>query len=320
VRSKDNNGSYSAGVTVTFNGTILPSYFGGRGLFGGGSADLDIIDYVTISTQGNATNFSDLTVGRSSVEACSDGTKGLFAGGNTTNIIDYVTISTAANAVDFGDLLYNQNNVGACSDGIKGLFATDGNSIDYVTISTLGNAIVFGNLYVSRSQLDACSDGTTGLFAGGYIYQYPSFGGVTHIDYVTISTTSAAEDFGDLTHATYGVSSCSDGTRGLFGGGVGPQPGYGGGYSASIDDIDYITISTLGNAVNFGNLIRTTSGHQSCSDGTKGLFGGGWSGATTLGYSTRVEIDFVTISTTANAVNFGNLTVARGGVGSCSGD
>jgi len=329
VRSKDNNGSYSDGVTVTFSGTIVPSYFGGRGLFGGGYGDLDIIDYVTISTQGNATNFSDLTVGRSWVEACSDGTRGLFAGGGSSNIIDYVTISTAANSVDFGDLTIDgQNNIGACSDGIKGLFASGdmvlgvhySDIIDYVTISTLGNAIVFGNLYVGRNQTDACSDGTKGIFAGGYISQYPSFGGVTHIDYVTIATTSAAEDFGDLTHVTYGVSSCSDGTRGLFGGGVGPLAGYNGGYSASIDDIDYITISTLGNAVNFGNLIRTTSGHQSCSDGTKGLFGGGSSGSTTQGYSTRVEIDFVTISTTGNAVNFGNLTVARGGVGSCSGD
>jgi hypothetical protein len=330
VRSKDNNGSYSAGVTVTFNGTIVPSYFGGRGLFGGGSADLDIIDYVTISTQSNATNFSDLTVGRSYVEACSDGTRGLFAGGGASNIIDYVTISTTGNAVDFGDLTVDgQNNIGACSDGIKGLFASGemvlgvnySDIIDYVTISTLGNAIVFGNLYVGRNQTDACSDGTKGIFAGGYKYEnaWPH-GSRTFIDYVTIATTGSAEDFGDLTHATYGVGSCSDGTRGLFGGGVVQQPGYGSGYSASNDAIDYITISTLGNAVNFGNLIRTTIGHQSCSDGTKGLFGGGHSGATTLGYSTRVEIDFVTISTTGNAVNFGNLTVARGGVGSCSGD
>jgi len=50
----------------------------------------------------------------------------------------------------------------------------------------------------------------------------------------------------------------------------------------------------------------------SCSNGTRGLFGGG-AGPSNV-------IDYVTIQTTGNATDFGDLTVARGELASCSGD
>ena len=65
------------------------------------------IDAVTIDTLGNATDFGDLSATRSSLSACSDGTKGVFGGGSygaNQNIIDYVIVSTPGNASDFGDL------------------------------------------------------------------------------------------------------------------------------------------------------------------------------------------------------------------------
>ena len=54
-----------------------------------------------------------------------------------------------------------------------------------------------------------------------------------------------AVDFGDLTMARYGGSGCSDATRGVFLGGSGTESNV----------IDYITIQTLGNATNFGDLL-----------------------------------------------------------------
>jgi hypothetical protein len=49
-----------------------------------------------------------------------------------------------------------------------------------------------------------------------------------------------------------------------------------------------------------------------CSNSTRGLFGGGSQPATTN------VIGFVTIATTGNAQDFGDLTVARGEFGACS--
>lgn len=46
--------------------------------------------------------------------------------------------------------------------------------------------------------------------------------------------------------------------------------------------------------------------------GERGVFGGG--------YNTTSLIDYVTIATTGNAINFGNLTLARRHLAACSGN
>ena len=53
---------------------------GVRGVFGGGYATptiVNTIDYITIATTGDATDFGDLTVGRGYLAACSNGHGGL---------------------------------------------------------------------------------------------------------------------------------------------------------------------------------------------------------------------------------------------------
>ncbi|KKL22001.1 hypothetical protein LCGC14_2439830, partial [marine sediment metagenome] len=90
---------------------------GDRGVFGGGtySGFRNIIDYITISTPSNATNFGDLTVARDVLAATSDGAydRGVFGGGNPsghTNLIDYITISSTGDAANFGDLYSSRSN------------------------------------------------------------------------------------------------------------------------------------------------------------------------------------------------------------------
>ena len=141
------------------------AFGGGRGLFGGGASTIDTIDYVTISTPGNATDFGDLTVGRRYFGACSNGTRGVWGGGynnsGSNGTIDYITIATTANATDFGDLTQSGSGPAGCSDGTKGVFggraAWPPNTIDYVTIATPSNAANFGDQTVARRQFDACS-------------------------------------------------------------------------------------------------------------------------------------------------------------------
>ncbi len=91
------------------------------------------------------------------------------------------------------------------------------------------------------------------------------------------------------------------GERGVFGGGGG---------KTSL--IDYVTIATTGDAINFGDLTLKRYGLAACSNGERGVFGGG-EPSTSL-------IDYVTIATTGNATTFGNLTVARYALAACSGN
>ena len=101
-----------------------------RGLTAGGAgypspARTNIIDFVTIASEGNAQDFGDLTGLYSVGSAVSNKTRGVFTGGYTApsrhNLMEFVTISTTGNAQDFGDLVYARRDFGACSDSLGGL-------------------------------------------------------------------------------------------------------------------------------------------------------------------------------------------------------
>jgi len=306
-----------AQLSVTANDAVFEAvvaFFGGRGLFGGGktnsgSTESNVIDYITIDTTGNATDFGDLSTSKNGASGCSNGTRGLFGGGGDAivNVIDYITIATTGNATDFGDLTESRYVLGSCSDGTTGVFGggysgSASNTIDYVTIDTTGNAQDFGDLTVARYGVSGCSNDTRGVFGGGYSTNY-----VNTIDYITIATTGNAVDFGDLVNTTYAPGACSDGSRGLFGGGETPT---------ATNVINYITIDTAGNATDFGDLTLARWTLAGCSDGSRGVFGGGL----VAGGAEQNVIDYVTIQTTGNATDFGDLTVSRRFIASCSGD
>ena len=94
-----------------------------RGLFAGGyngSSNVNVIDFVDISTDGNASDFGDLTGGRYTNTSASGQTIGVFAGGIASgtvylNTIDQVTIASTANATDFGDLVSGRGYFGGSS-------------------------------------------------------------------------------------------------------------------------------------------------------------------------------------------------------------
>ena len=84
------------------------------------------MEYIPILTGGTATTFGDLTETRSGLVGVSDGTVGLFAGGNDSsklNTIDYVTIQTENDADDWGDLTQARTQLGACSNTSRAVFA-----------------------------------------------------------------------------------------------------------------------------------------------------------------------------------------------------
>jgi hypothetical protein len=81
------------------------------------------IEYITIASTGNSTDFGDLTIERLNRAACSSSTRGVFGGGNSayTNVLDYVTIATTGNALDFGDLPIEEGVLAACSSSNGGV-------------------------------------------------------------------------------------------------------------------------------------------------------------------------------------------------------
>tara|TARA_B100000035_G_scaffold256388_1_gene226255 strand:- start:565 stop:1248 length:684 start_codon:yes stop_codon:yes gene_type:complete len=70
-----------------------------------------------------------------------------------------------------------------------------------------------------------------------------------------------------------------------------------------MDDIDYVTPSTTGNATAFGNLTVGRNLGASASNGTRLLHAGGYGPSA---YSNTV--DYITVATTGNAQDFGDLT------------
>ena len=90
------------------------------------------------------------------------------------------------------------------------------------------------------------------------------------------------------------------GARGVFAGGYSPSS------PSQSNVIGYITISTTGNAIDFGDLTIARIALGGLASSTRGIFAGGI--ATPLNHNT---IDFITISSTGNASDFGDLTLAR---------
>jgi len=283
---------------------------GTRGLFhiGYDGSRLDTVEYITISTLGNAQDFGNLTVDRSGSGSCSSITRALFGSGMgpnasaaNTNIIDFFTIPSTGNATDFGDRTVTGRDLCGFSNQTRGCFAggqpgTD--VIDYVTIASQGTpAQDFGNLTVARAGLSgSCASSTRGIAAGGT--------GLSNvIDYVTIATTGDAQDFGDLIDNRQTIAGHSNATRGVFGGGDNP---------AASNLIDFITIASTGNAQDFGDLTSTRFALLSTSSSIRGVFGGGY---TNVAVNT---LDYITIASTGNAVDFGEL-ITPGWTGSgCS--
>ncbi len=100
-----------------------------RGLFICGESQpsgtrLNTIQYITIATTGNATDFGDNTFLQRSLGACSNSLRAVYGGGNdpsaTLNTLSYVTIATTGNGQDFGDLIGARSLDGAGSSDSHG--------------------------------------------------------------------------------------------------------------------------------------------------------------------------------------------------------
>ena len=249
------------GNTISFgdlNTAISQSGGGGnaiRAMTVGGSlssGNSDEIQYTTIGTKGKFNDFGNLSSGRQTVAVVSTSvqataTAGATSGDTVQNIIEYVNIMTTGNAIDLGDLQTQRRANGALGSPVRGVVVagctpTVIGNIEFFTPQSRGNAISWGEMNRTRN-LFAFSNSVRGIIAGGFDGSRLSL-----ISYLTIASAGTnVSDFGDLTSKkdSGGANGhSSNQVRGLITG------GYDG--SSIINNIDFITIATTGNAQDFG--------------------------------------------------------------------
>ena len=302
----------------------------GRAVFGGGYGasspypELNVLDMVNITTTGNASDFGDLTIGRTAIGMGGNATRGIFAGGrypgvnNDQTQIDYVTFSSSGGANDFGDLSNRPQSSGAFSDSTRGIFSGgyDSRTSPYpglrqqtfITIASTGNSSDFGDA-VDPGRKDYGFSNATRGFTCGSSTQGASPSNLDEIEMTTIQTKGSCVIFGELDgqgnagHSLIGSLQCWGGaasqTRGIiFSGQSSP--------SGARNVIEYLTLSTFGNSQDFGDMLTSSSS----------------SGATSTGNQIRAVVktssandgnvlEQVTIATTGNATDFGDLNTGR---------
>jgi len=275
---------------------------GTRGLVGSDYASPspnDNIDFMNMSTTGNAADFGNLSVARHGVSASSSRTRGIFLGGeepSVSDVIDFVTIASQGNATDFGNISYNGHYSTSWSDGVR-LVKAGGeapspaytiNSAEFITIASTGNALDFGDLTQKRRRAMAIGSPTRMLICGGY----SSPATKDTIDFFTFSTTGNAADFGNLSEGKHTGGGSSNAVTGFV---------------SDATDYDKITIATLGNGIASGfDLSSTRTAFASMSSQTRAVFAGGYSPSSP--YPERNIIDYAEFASQGNFKDFGDLS------------
>ena len=251
-----------------------------------------------------------LEIDATSPELQTGGTRGVLGGGRSggggsqpkINNIQFINVATTGNATDFGDATYSDVRAsGTVSSRTRGVFMRSVSSeatMDFITIASTGNAATFGEDTIAGHGA-VCSSETRGVNMSGE--------GNNNISYITIATTGNAVDFGDVHggggNSFNGPTGLGSPTRGVaICGRLHPSPNNDG------NSIEYITISTLGNSADFGDLSEETYASGSASNSTRGLvFSMRNGGSPNQGNA----IDFLTIASLGNSVRFGELNRAN---------
>jgi hypothetical protein len=251
--------------------------FNNRSIFMGGTGDggtyLSTVIYLNFTNDSDAKSFGTVSA-RGNSQGCSNGINNTAIygygqnNGGLINTIDYIRINVPSNSASFGSGLTtarcgvasfsnSTNNRGIFSGGFNN---TPYNNIEFINIAVSTNSMDFGDLTVSRGYQHGSSNaiGNRGVTCGGATTWQTSGTVYNTIDYITISVTGNATDFGDLSAVRYLDGCTSNGLNNsfvTFGGYYNP-----GGVQTAANVRDYGIFTTLANSVNFGNLGVLLSG------------------------------------------------------------
>ena len=243
------------------------------------------------------------------------GARGLFAGGySPANVadIEYITISTLGDSAEFGDLNNGYTAGVTTNDRTRGFYSggNTGNQVDMriATLASLGDTVDGGGdlAVATKGHPTGCSSSTRGVIMGGR--DHPGNSEVNVIQSHTIQSTGNAQDFGDLLSPRgFNGGNCNSSTRGLTIGGYVPAA------PTRVNSIEYVTMASMGNSADFGDVSYVHNSSGSASNSTRGIIAGG----RTPGDAEIIE--YVTIATLGNTTDFGDLNnVVNGDVGCCT--
>ena len=279
------------------------------------NAVVNDLNYGNIATPANAQDFGNLSRAKDEITSnISNGTRGIFWGGTRDQIngpwwgdrnIDMITPATLGNTTLFGYVNYyttlsnptrhyTNYNASGTSDGIYGLqmggysaVAGSRSTIEYITIDTQSNASNFGSTGTPGGNNSAWNDATRSVLYVGTNNSYYS----SWIAYLTTQTVGNATGISNTHPHGDGQGSTSDATRGVTSGGDE--------ISSHTSDITYNVTQNLTDAIDFGNLsVETVGGKSAACDGVYAVF---------FGCASQVTMEYVTVQTTSNATDFGDL-------------
>ena len=309
-----------------------PGWLGDRGCFNGGywsghnrgynSNVVSDIFYVTIATTGNAADFANMTEGRMTLSAGSGEGRGIQPAGQNTNgntatkAIDYWAFATLADAADFGDMQDMERSLMTASNGVRAVMSggyPDMNSgkhnvMEYLVIQTTGNSTDFGDVNTNIGNHMSVGNFDRVFIVGGDSSEGSSARYKNELRYVTVDTPGNTNDFGDLDYPRWDCGGTGDATRAMTLGGkyrdTNQDP-------ANINnrEIRYFSMDTQGSTSDFGDIVNGSNnnfwgnaGYGTCGNNERGVMTG-----SEIDGSRVNNIDYITIQTTGNSTDFGDM-------------
>ena len=272
------------------------------------------MDFVNIQTTGNLSDFGDLPSSRqeSHMGTVASKVRGFLVGGdgNVNNIFSWVHASTGS-ASDYADMNLNVKQGFGLSNSVRGVIGAGyvspsyNGSISYFTMASQATAIDYGDFTSATGDNKhyaggGMCDGTRGVIVRGY----DGSNYRNTLEYINVMSLGSPLDFGDLAsqHVTYTATN-ANATRGIIAGGYQPSP------SNFFNTIQFITMQTLGNSIDFGDLTTTRSFMQGCNSKTRCVWSAGLNQApVATGMNTA---DYIQMMSTGNAIDFGDSTQGR---------
>ena len=241
------------------------------------------------------------------------GARGILAGGyvapTNTDKTSYINISSAGDSQDFGDLAKALRYQAGCSSSTRGItfagYATPGNTYESAiyktTIASTGSHASFGDVLIGGTAAGPLGHGSFSNQTRAFMFSgtAPNNGGqLPTMKYVTIASEGNTVDFGDMTYNYRYGSATGSKTRAM------PMGGYGS--SSAQNTINVITMSTTGDAQDFGDLSETMSDCMgTTTNGIRSVIH-----TRNAGY-TDVALDSYSPISGGTTISFGNLSFAR---------
>lgn len=312
---KDDNTTTFKDIVVTTLRTPGFYLFQGqtKGYFSGGSRHpsdtpsgfTNEIQTFPFSTDTNATDAGDLTVGKTNLVGHSSNSNGYISGGySTINVIEKFPFSSSSNATDVGDLTVGRNQGAGSSSSTHG-YHTGGstqavptlpsNIIDKFTFAVDANATDVGDLAVSVAGVGGGnSSSDNGYCVGGN----PA---ITAIQKYPFATDTNASNVADISAASgYAAGQSSD------------THGYRTGGNTSIG-INKFQFATDGDGAKIGDLVLTRDYGVGQSSTANGYYTGGqvFTNPSPPPVSPVNNMEKFPFASDANAADVGDLTGRR---------